>query len=259
MDEYIDTEVRLAQDNYMLYLFSMSTLTKNAQNKIRLWEDEYKIGPNNTPCGACLVKVVAMTAHISNAQAQFIWHQLTWTLKSSINMWMSRLVLYNTGKWAWLKEQPKPGDPVKKTKDGKVWYWCCHHAAWGYQPQREKMLTQSETSKRLKSNNLHPVCKVQRRWSCWTNQILLNKSNRPTMEESCAELTHLFRFIYRFTWIRADAVGILCRCVSSFYVQVHLLTCGCCLHCFLCTFTLDLRGMQIYWRHYYIDRWFTRL
>ena len=61
---YVNTPVRAAQDSHQLYLCCMSSLTKDAQNKVRLKERLYQFGQTRVPSGACLLKVIIMVAHV---------------------------------------------------------------------------------------------------------------------------------------------------------------------------------------------------
>ena len=83
---YVNTPVRTAQDSHQLYLCCMSSLTKDAQNKVRLKERLYQFGQTRVPSGACLLKVIIMVAHVdTHATTSYYIH----TALSSPNHYMA--------------------------------------------------------------------------------------------------------------------------------------------------------------------------
>ena len=73
---YIGHPTRAAQDDEMLRLCIISTLTKEARDKIHLMEKETQV--NGIPCGIATLKVVIRESHVdTNATVQFIRENLS--------------------------------------------------------------------------------------------------------------------------------------------------------------------------------------
>ena len=83
---YINTPVCVAQDSHQLYLCCMSSLTKDAQNKVHLKERLYQFGQMCMPSGTCLLKVIIMVAHVDTHHTTTSYIR---TALSSLNHYMA--------------------------------------------------------------------------------------------------------------------------------------------------------------------------
>ena len=45
-------------------------------------------------------------------------------------------------KWAWKEVKPKPGQPLTKTFESKVYHWCKHHQKWTLHTENECRLNE---------------------------------------------------------------------------------------------------------------------
>jgi hypothetical protein len=73
---YVDTETRVAQDSYQLYLCIMATLTKEAKSRIVLQKESYYV--NRVPSGTLLFRLVIQESSIdTNATTRFLREQLS--------------------------------------------------------------------------------------------------------------------------------------------------------------------------------------
>ena len=60
---YLDTETRMAQDNFMMYKYLLDTLTKEAKAKAMIYKTEWHVG--KTPSDLLLLAVVIRESSIT--------------------------------------------------------------------------------------------------------------------------------------------------------------------------------------------------
>ena len=79
-ETYVATQTRVAQESYQLYHCIMASLSKAAQNKVLLMEDEYyvEVGGNKYPSGTALLRVIICESIVdTNATQRHLHEQLS--------------------------------------------------------------------------------------------------------------------------------------------------------------------------------------
>ncbi len=93
---YVDTQTKVAQDSFMAFQCIFASLETDFLKTITMESSQYHIGQNGTPCGALLLKVIIMRAHVdTRATVSFIREALS-KLDDKMSAFDSNITKFNT-------------------------------------------------------------------------------------------------------------------------------------------------------------------